>query len=89
MHAIRLSPDDITRKEVTLKMPKDDHNQLNDAHELSEFFTDEDAIADIEKDSVQEYFGNDGTWIQGKDYPDYFVDELYKQDHFDLDNQPR
>jgi len=54
-------------------MPENENNQLNDAHEFDELFTDEDAIADIERDSVREYFGNDGTWIRGKDYPNYLT----------------
>lgn len=57
---------------------------------ISDVFTDEDAVRDIEADSVRNSFGESTeTRIPGRDYPEYVVDELYEQDHFDLDGNKR
>lgn len=54
-------------------MPKNDNDQLTGAHELSDLFTDRDAISDIENDSVREFLETEGTWLRGQDYPNYQI----------------
>lgn len=70
-------------------MTKNNDNYPNDAHEFSDLFTDEDAISDIENDSEREFSEIEGAFFRGRDYPEYVIEKLYIQDHFDLDDQPR